>query len=161
MHPNARSLIRHEALAGALANAVINGAINFFMLRGKAPHLMTVDSIGTTEHTVFGGAVPMAVILGAIVSSITFFTFRKKARGMELAPADRLARPYFPWGFGQVVTNALVIFGLVVSLGVLWQRFAGSVAVSTLVAAAFTGLVAGFTAWYCTSRTAHALLRED
>jgi hypothetical protein len=48
----------------------------------------------------------------------------------------------------------------VVTLGVLWQRFFGTLMVSTPVAAAFTGLVAGVTAWYCTTATSTALLQE-
>lgn len=160
MRSPALQTIRREALVGAVINAGINGAINYFTLRGDGPHAMTVDSIASGEHTIFSGAVPLAVILGFIVGTISFFTFRKKALKEGLAPADRLDRPYFFWGFRKVLTSALVMFGLVVTLGVLWQRFVGTVMVSTPVAAAFTGLVAGVTAWYCTTAAATALLLE-
>jgi hypothetical protein len=50
-------LIRREALLGAGANAVINAGINAWMLAGKGPHAVTVDSNTAHEATVFGGAV--------------------------------------------------------------------------------------------------------
>ena len=156
----AERLIRREALAGAAANFVINAAIQAFLLQGKGPHRISVDSIASREPTVFGAAVPMAVSLAAIGATITFFSFRKKAAAAGLASAERLARPYFPFGFGQAVSATLAVFGGLVVAGVLWQRYAGEVVVGTTAATLFAGLVAAGTTWYVTRRTARALLGE-
>jgi hypothetical protein len=154
-------LIRKEALLGAGANAVINTGINAWMLAGKGPHALTVDSITAHEATVFGSAVPLAVSLGIIIATMTFFTFRKKARSMGLAPKEYLARPYFFFGLRQAVASALFLFGVVVAAGVLWQRLFGTVEVSTPWAAAFGGAVAGLAAFHAAWRTSFALLRAD
>jgi hypothetical protein len=128
------------------------------MLRGQGPHVLTVDSIAAREHTVLGSAVTLALSLGVIVGSITFFTFRRKARVLGLAAPDLLQRPYLPFGLVQALAAAVTMAAFVVLAAVLWQRFVGSVAVPTPVAAALTGLVAGLTAWHVSARTSRALL---
>lgn len=158
---NAEALLRKEAALSAGANLVINAAIQAWLLRGKGPHPMTVDSIASPAHTVFGSAVPLAVILGIVVSSITFFAFRKKAAELRLAPAERLARPYLFFGLRQALGAALALFGGVVALGVLWQRYVGAVEVSTAAAALFAGLVAAAASWFAGTRMSRALLRAD
>ncbi|HEX5818084.1 MAG TPA: hypothetical protein VFY20_04355 [Gemmatimonadales bacterium] len=155
---SAQAIIRHDALAGAVANAVINAGISAAMLRGSGPHLLTVDSIAAREHTILGSAVTLALSLGLIVGSITFFTFRRKARVLGLARPDLVERPYFFFGLGRALLAALTMAAFVVFAAVLWQRFVGSVAVSTPAAAALTGLVAGVTAWHVSTRTSRALL---
>ena len=155
------SLIRKEAAISAGANLAINAAIQAWLLRGKGPHPMTVDSIASPAHTVFGSAVPLAVILGIVVSSITWFAFRRKAAALGLAPAERLARPYFFFGLRQALGAALALFGGVVAAGVLWQRFFGTVEISTAAAALFAGLVAAAASWVAATRTSWALLRAD
>jgi hypothetical protein len=156
----ARALIRREALVSAAVNLVINASISGWMLMGKGPHPLTVDSIAAKEHTVFGSAVPLAVILSLILATITFFTFRKKAEALGFAPAQLLQRPYFFFGLRQALQAALVMFGSVVAAGVLWQRAFGTLTVTTPVAAAIAGSVAGLAAWYACTSTAHAMLRD-
>jgi len=51
-------ILKGAALSGVI-NAVINGAIQFFLLRGDTPMPLTVDSIGTETHTVLGASVPL------------------------------------------------------------------------------------------------------
>jgi hypothetical protein len=153
-------MIQKESLISAGANLVINAGINAWMLAGKGPHLLTVDSIGSSEHTVFGSAVPLAVTLSLILSTITFHTFRKKATAMGLAPASLLERPYFWFGLKQALSAAFVMFGVAVAAGVLWQRLFGTLTVPTGVAALIAGIFAGVAAWYACSRTSWALLRE-
>jgi hypothetical protein len=48
----------------------------------------------------------------------------------------------------------------VVAVGVLWQRLFGTIAVETPAAACLAGTVAGFAAWYATTRTSLALLAD-
>lgn len=159
--PTATEVIAKEAWISAGVNLVLNAAINAWMLEGKGPHLLSVDSIAAKEPTVFGSAVPLAVILSAILATITYFTFRKKARALGLAPAPLLERPYFFFGLRQALAAAFVMFGAVVAAGVVWQRLFGTVEVSTPVAASVAGLVAGVSAWYACTRTSKALLRES
>lgn len=156
----AAAVIRREALGGAAVNFVVNAAIQAFLLEGKGPHRISVDSIASREPTVFGVAVPMAVCLAATGATITFFKFRRKAAAAGFASAERLARPYFPFGLGQALSATLSVFGALVVAGVLWQRYVGEVAVGTTAAALFAGLVAAVTTVYVTRRTAWALLKE-
>jgi hypothetical protein len=157
---SALETLRREALASAAVNFAINAALNAAILRGKGPHWLSVDSIGSREVTVFGSAVPLAVSLSVILATITFFTFRRKAAAGGFAPPERLARPYFFFGLRQALESALLMFGAVVVVGVLWQRLVGSVAVSTPVAAGLAGLVAAVASYVTVTRTGTALLRE-
>ncbi len=156
----ATALIRRDALAGAGVNALINAGISGWLLAGKGPQVLSADSIASTEHTVLGSAVTLAVSLAFILATITFFTFRKKAAAQGLAAKPLLERPYFFFGFRQAVGAALFMFGLVVALAVLWQRFLGTLTVSVPVAAAIAGVVAAVAAYHASVRTSTALLRE-
>jgi hypothetical protein len=158
---NAAALIRKEALISAGTNLAINAAIHGWLLAGKGPHVLTMDSIGSSEDTVFGSGVTLAVTLSLILNTITFFTFRKKATAQDLAPQARLSRPCFSFGLRQALRAASTMFGIAVVAGVLWQRIFGTLTVSTPVAALMAGLFAGVAAWYASSTTSHALLRGD
>lgn len=153
-----QGIIRHDAIVSAVANAAINAGISAAMLRDQAPHLLTVDSIAAREHTVLGSAVTLALSLGVIVGSLTFITFRRKARALALAPPELLERPYLYFGLRGALAAGVTMAAYVVFAAVLWQRFVGSVAVGTPVAATLTGLVAGLTAWHVSTRTSRALL---
>lgn len=155
----AQSLIRRESLTSAVTNCFINAGLNAWMLSGKGPHTLSVDSIASTEATVLGSAVPLAVSISIILATITFFTFRRKALALDLGPAVRLERRYFFFGFSNAVASGFVMFGAVVGASVVWQRLLGTVTVSTPVAAAIAGIVAAVSAWYASTRTATALLR--
>jgi hypothetical protein len=116
-------------------NAVINGVINWFQLDKTKDHFLTVDSITTTEHTVFSGAVVLAVTLAFILSSIAYFTVK-----------DPSKPPYFPKVFLLALKHSVYAFGLVALTGMLLQRYAGSIAVSPIAAAGIAGLIAGVVA---------------
>jgi putative flippase GtrA len=94
-----------------------------------------VDSITTTEHTVFSGAVILAVTLAFILSSIAYFTVK-----------DSSKPPYFPKVFLLALKHSVYAFGLVALAGMLLQRYAGSIEVSPIVAATIAGLIAGIVA---------------
>jgi amino acid transporter len=145
---------------GASVNALINAGISGWLLTGKGPQALSVDSIASREHTVLGSAVTLAVVLAFIVATITFFTFRKKAAALGLAPKARLDRPYFFFGLRHAVGAVLSMFGLVVAVAVLWQRLVGTVTVPVPVAAALAGLVAGVAAYHASVRTSRALLGD-
>ncbi len=54
--PDGPEILKGAALSGVI-NAVINGAIQFFMLRGSESIPLSVDSISAGTHTVLGSAV--------------------------------------------------------------------------------------------------------
>lgn len=127
--------ITKGAAINAVINALINGVINWFQLDKSKGHFLTVDSITTTEHTVFSGAVVLAVSLAFILSSIAYFTVK-----------DPSKPPYFPRVFLLALKHSLYAFGLVALAGMLLQRFAGSIEVSPITAATVAGLIAGIVA---------------
>jgi hypothetical protein len=53
---------------------------------------------------------------------------------------------YFPKYFVKSLWYAFATFGIVVTLGVLWQRFMGSVSISPIAAAIWAGIIAGIVA---------------
>lgn len=156
----ARAVVRRDAATGAGVNLLINAAISGWLLAGKGPHVLSVESIASEQHTVLGSAVTLAVTLAFITATVTFFTFRKKARALALADPALLERPYFFFGLRQSLGASLFLFGMVVAVAVHWQRFLGTLTVPTPVAAAVAGLVAALASYHATVRTATALLRE-
>jgi hypothetical protein len=156
----AASLIREGALYGALINGLINGLLNAWNLAGKGPHLLSADSIANREPSVLGSAVTLAACLAFNVSTIQFFLFRRKAKVLSLAPEPLLDRPYFFFGFRQALASALFVFAVAISVGVLWQRYVGTLTVSTPVAAAIAGGIAAVATYYTTTRICWAILRE-
>jgi hypothetical protein len=69
-HSVTHSAILKVAAISGVINAVINGAIQFFLLRGSGPKPLTVDSIGTETHTVPGSSVPLAFSLAMILTAV-------------------------------------------------------------------------------------------
>jgi hypothetical protein len=55
--------LARAAATNGVINAVINGAIQLFLLRGHGPIALSADAISTDEHTVLGSAVMLAVTL--------------------------------------------------------------------------------------------------
>ena len=156
----AASLIRVGALYGALINGLINGGLNAWKLAGKGPHLLSADSIANREPSVLGSAVTLAACLAFNVSTIQFFLFRRKATVLSLAREPLLGRPYFFFGFRQALASALLVFAVAISVGVLWQRYVGTLTVSTPVAALIAAGIAAVATYYTTTRICWAILGE-
>lgn len=154
----AASAIRKAALYGALVNGLLNGGLNAWRLAGHGPHVLSADSIATRQPSVLGSAVTMAACLAFNVSTIQFFVFRRKARALALAPEAALERPYFLFGLRQALSAALFTFCVAVTAGVLWQRFAGTLTVSTPAAAAIAGGIAVAATAHTTTRICWAVL---
>ena len=130
---DASHLLKASVINGAI-NAVINGAIQYFMLRGHGPVALSADAISTTEHTVLGSAVPLAVMLAMILTAITHLTIK--------GPKP----PFFPGVFWLTLKHGFFAFGVVVSAAVLWQRAMGTVEVSVGSAVVILGIIAGLVA---------------
>lgn len=133
-HMMSKGEILKGAVIGGAINAVVNGAIQFFLLRGSGPMPLTVDSIGTETHTVLGTSVPLAVSLAMILTAVAHFTVKvpKKA--------------FVPTTLWLVIKHGLFAFGAVVAAAVVWQRMMGTVEVGLGSAVLILGLVAGLVA---------------
>lgn len=126
--------ILRGAAIGGITNGIINGAIQYFMLRGDASIPLTVNGIINDEHTVLGAAVPLAVVLAMILTVIAHLTLK--------APK----KPFIPQALWLTIKHGLFIFGVIVSTAVIWQRVMGSMHVSLMTAVVVLGLIAGFVA---------------
>jgi len=129
-----RSDIQKGAAINGLINAVINGAIQYFILRGSVPIPLSVDSIGTETHTVLGSSVPLAVSLAMILTAVAHWT----TKGPK--------KPFFPTTLWLVIKHGLFAFGTVVAAAVIWQRTIGTIEVGLGVAVLVLGIVAGLVA---------------
>lgn len=123
-------LLRSALLSGAI-NAVINGAIQAYLLRGKGPIPISVDSISAGTETVLSAAVPLAVSLAMILTAVAHWTLKGPKK------------PFFPTTLWLVIKHGLFAFGAVVAASVLWQRAAGTVEVSVGTAVVLLAVVAG------------------
>jgi len=123
------------ALVGGVLNAIINGAINWFQVKGKTELYLTVDAITNTEHTVLGGAVILAASLAAILTIISYFTVKSPDKP-----------PFFPKALLLTLKNTFFAFGVMVTISILIQRIAGSIVVTPFTGVVIVGLVAGVVA---------------
>ncbi len=128
--------VAQTAITTGVLNALINGIINWLLVKDKTELFLTTDSISSKDSTVLGGAVILATSLAIILTSIGYFRFKSENKP-----------PYFPKGFMLTLKNAFFTFGVITSMSILLQRFAGSIAVnpisSAMIVAAIAGLVAG------------------
>ena len=129
--PLSNATILRGALIGGAINAVINGGIQWYLLRGETQIPLSVDGITNDTHTVLGAAVPLAVSLAMILTAIAYLTLK----------ADK--RPFFPHVLWLTIKHGVFAFGLIVSAAVVWQRTMGTVQVSLATAVIVLGLVAG------------------
>lgn len=126
-------ILKGAVLTGVI-NAMINGAIQAYLLRGKGPIPLSVDAISAGTHTVLASAVPLAVSLAMILTAVAHWTLK--------APK----KPFLPVTLWLVVKHGLFAFGAVVAAAVVWQRAAGTVEVSVATAVVLLGAVAGIVA---------------
>lgn len=131
LHPMTNAKIFQGALIGGAINAVINGAIQWYLMRDSTQVALSVDAITNAEHTVLGAAVPLAISLAMILTAIAYFTLKAAKR------------PFFPHVLWLTIKHGLFAFGLIVSGAVVWQRVMGTVQVSLAAAAIILGIIAG------------------
>jgi len=126
-------ILKGAAMSGGI-NAVINGGIQFFLLRGSGPMPLTVDSIGTETHTVLGSSVSLAVSLAMILTAVAHFTVKVPKK------------PFVPTTLWLVIKHGLFAFGAVAATAVVWQRVMGTVEVGLGTAVLVLGSIAGLVA---------------
>ena len=128
------SSVAQGAIISGVINAIINGAIQWYLLSGHAPLPLTVDGISSDEHTVFGAAVPLAVSLAMILTAVAYTTIKP--------PKPR----FYPVFLGMTIKHGFFALGVIITFAVLWQRLLGSILVPLAVAVIILGLVAGVVA---------------
>lgn len=137
------------AVIGGITNGLINATIQAWLLWDRTSIPLTVNGIINDEQTVFGEAVPLAVTLAMILTVIGYLTLK--------APM----RPFFPSVLWLTIKHGLFVFGLIVSLAVVWQRVMGTVTVSLMPGLIILGLIAGLVAAAVNFMTIRAsLLRQ-
>ncbi|NJL50121.1 MAG: permease [Leptolyngbyaceae cyanobacterium SM2_5_2] len=158
---SARDVIKKDALISGISNALINGAIGWFMFRGKDTLPLTVDTISAHEKTVFSTGVMTAFILSVILGAIAFSSFGKKARSLHLASPELLDRPFFFFGLRTILFYSLFVFGTAALAALFVQKFAGTILVTPLVGAIVLGAIAGVAAWFINAAVMKAMLRPE
>lgn len=123
-------LLKGAALTGVI-NAVINGGIQYFFLKGHSSIPISVDSITNTTETVLGTAVMLAITLSIILTLVAYFGIKGKKAA------------FFPITFLLTLKHGFVTFGILTSLAVLWQKYVGTVEVSLVSALIIIGVIAG------------------
>lgn len=131
--PTDPAIVKGAVISGII-NAVINGAIQWYLLAGNASLPLTVDGITNDEHTVFGAAVPLAVSLAMILTAVAYMTVK--------TPKP----PFYPTFLWMTVKHGFFALGVIVTFAVLWQRILGSILVPLPLGVLILGLVAGLVA---------------
>lgn len=157
----ARRAIRREALTGAVSSAAVNALLNSLTYRGATAVPITVDSISAGEPTLFSRSIPSELILCAILGSIAFFKIRKRARREGWSPAELLDRPYFFFGLRVVAFFSMFWFGLLVTSGVLVQKWLGGLALAPAGAVALATCISALSSWFINASTMRAVLRPE
>jgi len=137
------------AVTTGFINALINGGVQYFLLKDKAPIAISVDSITNTEETVLGTAVFLAITLAIILTIIGYFTIKENKV------------KFFPTAFWLTIKHGFFTFGILTSLAVLWQRYMGTIEVSLITALITIGIIAGVVSAIVNYLTLKASIIED
>ena len=156
-----RHLVRvKDSLNPAVTSGLINATTAYLSFRGAPAIALSADSISSTDVTVWSRGVSLAFSLGILVTCVGVLKFRKSVVTQDPRVAHLVNRPFFPFVLGLALHNALFLFGLLVVLAVLWQRFFGTVHVAPPAAAVLVGLLAFVVAATTEVRTKRGMLTE-
>lgn len=126
-----KSTLIKGALITGFTNALINGGIQYFLLKDRASIYVSVDSISNNEETVLGTAVVLAITLAMILTVVAYFGIKGEKA------------PFFPRILWLTIKHGFFTFGVLTSLAVLWQKYMGTIEVSLLTALITIGAIAG------------------
>ena len=138
------SKILGGAVISGVTNGLINGAIQWYLLKGRASIPLSVDGITNDEQTVLGTAVPLVVSLAMILTVVAYLTLK--------APRRR----FLPGVLWLTIKHGVFAFGLIVAGAVTWQRLMGTVEVSLGAAVIILGAIAGIVGGLVNYMTIHA-----
>jgi hypothetical protein len=147
--PSDPAQVRKGAILSGVINAVINGAIQAWLLAGSGPLPLTVDAITNEAHTVFGAAVPLGVSLAMILTVVAYTT----VKGAK--------PPFYPTFLWMTVKNGFFVLGVIVTFAVLWQRIFGSVLAPFWLGIVLLGLIAGVISAVVNYMTISAIARRQ
>lgn len=125
-----QKLLKGAVITGII-NAIINGGIQYFFLKGNSSIPISVDSITNDTATVLGTAVMLAITLSMILTLVAYFGIKEKKAAL------------FPTTFLLTLKHGFVTFGILTSLAVVWQKYVGTVEVSLVSALIIIGIIAG------------------
>ena len=143
------SKILGGAVFSGVTNGLINGAIQWYLLRDRVSIPLSADAISNNEQTVLAMAVPLAVSLAMILTVIAYLTLK--------APRRR----FLPGVLWLTIKHGVFAFGLIVAGAVVWQRSMGTVEVSLATAVIVLGVIAGIVGGLVNYMTIHASLLRD
>lgn len=118
-------------LVAALITFIIDGVIQFFKLKGKAPIAVSVDSITNDADTILGSSVILAIALAMIMTVINYLKIKEKKV------------PFFPHVLWLMFKHGFFTFGVITALAVVWQRYVGSIEVGLIPGVLIIALIAG------------------
>src|SRR5699024_6225521 len=119
------------AITTGIINAIINGAIQYFLLKGTTPIPISVDSVTNNVHTVLGTAVPLAVSLARILPVVSYFSTKEEKV------------PFFPSGVLVLLKHGFFTFGVVTALSAVRQRIVRTIDISLLCAVVMICFIVG------------------
>jgi hypothetical protein len=127
---DAGSLWKGSLITG-VANAVINGAIQAWLLRDEDVLLLTEGPWAITLHSVAGKAAMMATLLAIILTMVGHLQWKGPKR------------PFWPATTWLSARHGLQVLALVAIPSLIWQLLVGSIEVSANLAVAILAVVAG------------------
>ena len=130
-----KQFLLKEASKNGILNFVINGTIQYFVLKHEVVIPLTLDSISSNEINVAGASISLAIIISVILTTVGYFSLK--------VPKV----PLLPNALVLIVKNAFLAYATLTALAVVWQRLAGSVEVSLILAVLIIGLISGIVAY--------------
>lgn len=139
-----------KAIVPGVINGAINGVIEWFKFSSHQQIQITGDSISSNDTAVFGEALQIALTLSFIGTTIAYLTFK----------TGKPKPPYFPNVVLLTLRNIFFVFGVGVSIAILWQRTFGTIMVSPLTGTLMVTVIAGFASWFITWRTMREVVND-
>lgn len=133
-HHSKKMLLLGASISG-LINATVNGVKTWSKLKDHAPMPFTQNNIAGAEPSVLADAIPTALGLAIFLTAISYFTLKLPGKP-----------PYFPRVFLLSIKHMFLVLGVLVTAGVLFQRFYGTVILAPVAASIAVALITGTTA---------------
>jgi hypothetical protein len=158
--PDPIAFVRKQAIINSVVNGVLNGLLAWRGMSAAAPVPLTLDSISTGKSAVLGTAIASALTMGLMVTMMSFLMFRTKTKQLGVHGTGLKKLRFWPEYPLLAAKNALFVFGALVVLAILWQKFLGTVEVSALTGTLVAGAVAAVVTGYATHSTMRTMLDD-
>jgi len=152
-------IIYTGAIVNGVINAIINGLISWFSLKGLESIPFTLDNISNHELTIFGNIFPILLSLSIILGIITYYTFKKTALKDNLAPAEVINKPLYPTILKFIFGKTFSAFGLMLIVAVFWQKFLGTIYTTPFIGTLIIAIAAGLVVFYIAVAVSKELLK--